>query len=293
MNRPDEIEEILHYLQNLNEKTEAFIASTLQFHELEEEPEFNILPIEESEKTASCWEVMQCMQTDCPCYDSQDYRCWLAVGTLCGGRPQGVFAKKFKSCYTCKVFRQFTDTTARSLNENIGIIIKHLTDKANQVRKLAIKDNLTGLYNRNYLNLIEEREIKKADRSTSPLSIIIFDLDKFKIVNDNYGHLIGDEILKVFSAFLQKYTRGDDLLFRLGGDEFLLLMNGADEQQCEIIEKRFLDAFDEWNEIRKGIIPMPISYSLGGATAFNPLNLDELIVGADKGMYAHKKANQD
>jgi diguanylate cyclase (GGDEF)-like protein len=179
------------------------------------------------------------------------------------------------------------------LYENIGILIKHLGDKARHAREFGLTDNLTGLHNRHYLDIIKKREIKNTERRSVPLSIIIFDINKLKMVNDTYGHLIGDKTIKEFSVFLQKYTRESDFLFRLGGDEFLLLMNDADEKQCKIFEKRLLDAIEEWNISRKGAIPMSISFSSGSATAFPPINFDELIAEADKRMYAHKQAKQD
>jgi diguanylate cyclase (GGDEF)-like protein len=293
MNTSGKSGDILPYLQKLNEQLEVFIQSTLEISELVKEQELNLLPDEDMHKIPKCWIELQCKRIECPCYESRDYRCWLVAGTLCGGKPQGTFAQKYGSCYTCKVFKNFTDTTVRALYENIGILIKHLGDKARQAREFGLTDNLTGLYNRHYLDIIKKREIKNTERRSVPLSIIIFDINKLKMVNDTYGHLIGDKTIKEFSAFLQKYTRESDFLFRLGGDEFLLLMNDADEKQCEIFEKRLHNAIEEWNKSRKGAIPMSISFSSGSATAFPPINFDELIAEADKRMYADKQAKQD
>ncbi|RJO74357.1 MAG: GGDEF domain-containing protein [Myxococcales bacterium] len=283
----------LSFLQKLDEMLKGFILSTLEFHELEEEREFDILPRGDQPETLKCRVELKCKQMDCPCYESQDYRCWLVAGTLCGGKPQGAFAQKYKSCFNCRIFRQFTDTTINSVYENIGIVIKHLGDKTKYIRELAIKDHLTGLYNRNYLGFIEGREIEAARRRSAPLSIIVFDLDNFKSVNDAYGHLTGDEILKAFGAFLQKQTRASDLLFRLGGDEFLLIMNGTDEPQCRFLERRLLEAVEEWNESGEKTIPVPLSFSLGSATTPDPRNFEELMEEADKKMYAHKQSKSE
>ncbi len=88
-----------------------------------------------------------------------------------------------------------------TLYENTGIIVRHFVDINKQIRDFAIRDNLTGLYNRYFLNLVKEREIQNAQREDTTISIILLDLNDFKIVNNTYGHLAGDEILKSFSRF--------------------------------------------------------------------------------------------
>jgi diguanylate cyclase (GGDEF)-like protein len=277
------------YLKKINKHSEEFIQVTLKYDEIDNEQDVNIVPIENSQKNAQCWKFLKCEDHNCPAYHSDDYRCWLIAGTLCGGEVQGVFAHKHISCYSCKVFRQYTSSAASSLYENIGIIIKQLGDKKKQIRELAIKDSLTGLYNRNYLNIVENREIENAKREKTPISIILFDLNKFKLVNDTYGHLQGDELLKEFSEFLKEFSRESDLLFRYGGDEFLLLMNNADDKECKYIERRFIDSIKKWSSESKREVQIPLSFSMGGATSFESHNLNELIDMADLKMYEDKK----
>ena len=286
----DKYKGVLSRVQKINDLLQGIIQSTLETHVFQEADGLEIPPNEDSLREVKCWDEMQCRKTGCPAYKNEDYRCWLIAGTFCGATPQRAFALKYKSCYFCKVFRRFTDTVIPALYENIGIMMHHFGDTVKQIREFAVRDNLTGLFNRNYLNIVEEREIQNAKRGGTPLSIILFDLNDFKMVNDTYGHIGGDEILKAFSSFLQEYARGADLLFRIGGDEFMLLMNGAVEEHRKNAEKRLLEGIGEWNEKRKGVtLPVPITFSLGGATAFSPMNFNELIAVADKRLYANKQ----
>jgi diguanylate cyclase (GGDEF)-like protein len=290
MSKQDKKEEVLKYVRTINKQMEEFLRSVLESRELDELTELDFLPNQELLNVSRCWVELDCDLTDCPAYNSSDYRCWLVDDTLCGGQPQGTFARKLETCYSCRVFQKFTDTEVRLLYENLGILFKHLGDTAGKVREFAVKDSLTGLYNRDYLNLVIEREIRNADRAGVPLSIILLDLNKFKNINDTYGHLAGDEMLKEFSVFLRKYTRMSDLLFRIGGDEFMLLMTGATEEHRQIAEERLLDAVTHWNESNKERLPAPLFFGLGGATAYSPINLSVLMAEANRKMHAHKQA---
>lgn len=104
-----------------------------------------------------------------------------------------------------------------------------------RVREQAAHDPLSGLYNRQYLNETFAREISRAQRSGRPLSVVMFDLDHFKAVNDRYGHLAGDEVLKAIGSLLHAQSRAGDICCRYGGEEFLLLlpeMNRAMARDC-------------------------------------------------------------
>jgi len=286
-------EEVYSFIGNINQQLESLIRSTLEFNELDDSHEINFQLLEKSPyKVVKCWEIMQCKRLGCPSFQDGDYRCWLKAGTLCGGFPQGDFAQKYNSCYSCKVFNQYRDDIIQALYENIGIIVKHLGDRAKQAKEQAIKDNLTGLYNRNYLDIIIDRELKMADRNTSPISIIIFDIDNLKFANDNFGHIVGDKMLHYFGLFLKTYTRGSDILFRMGGDEFLMFMNDTNQQQCSIVSKRLLFSIKEWNESIKKSLPVPISFSLGEATGLGLIDFNSLVAKADKRMYVNKNTQR-
>jgi diguanylate cyclase (GGDEF)-like protein len=102
-------------------------------------------------------------------------------------------------------------------------------------------DDLTGLYNRRYLFIQAPKELKKAEQSEMPLSIVFIDLDHFKNVNDTYGHARGDILLREFGEFLGSLLRKDDTVYRYGGDEFICILPNADYKQAVMVSGRFME----------------------------------------------------
>jgi PleD family two-component response regulator len=92
------------------------------------------------------------------------------------------------------------------------------------LQELAVRDSLTGLYNRRYLDETLEREVSRARREGIPLSLVMLDIDYFKRVNDTYGHQVGDEVLRTLAATLSADIRAEDVACRYGGEEFLILL---------------------------------------------------------------------
>lgn len=104
---------------------------------------------------------------------------------------------------------------------------QNLTQENNPLRSSAMRDVLTGLYNRRYLDEWLSREESRAKRSGQPLGIMMIDIDHFKRCNDSYGHSAGDAVLCKFAGFMKSQTRSDDVLCRYGGEEFVLVMTNA------------------------------------------------------------------
>ncbi|MGH1439802.1 MAG: diguanylate cyclase [Cellvibrionaceae bacterium] len=115
--------------------------------------------------------------------------------------------------------------------ENL-IRYKHLLNKVEKQKQemqyLAMHDQLTGVYNRHFVAEQVEISIKNAQRHATPYSIVVLDIDFFKKINDQHGHDVGDEVLKAVALLLKDNMRGDDVVARMGGEEFLLLMNHCD-----------------------------------------------------------------
>lgn len=122
--------------------------------------------------------------------------------------------------------KDFFGKVVRILSTRVDV-----TDKK-RVELLSITDELTGLFNRRYYNDVIEREVSRTRRSRSKLSVIMIDIDHFKKINDTYGHHNGDEVLKQLASLIRShFTRGDDFVFRVGGEEFLVLSSGFDEER--------------------------------------------------------------
>ena len=154
-------------------------------------------------------------------------------------------------------------------------------------------DMLTGVLNRR--GFWEEAEMLTSDRKTQPVSIVVADLDYFKRVNDNWGHEYGDNVLKAVAAVMQASIRGTDLAARFGGEEFVLLLPGADGAQARETAQNCLD------HIRREAIAHAasstsslVTISIGVATVVPHPSLDAtlLVNTADAAMYRAKSAGR-
>lgn len=160
-----------------------------------------------------------------------------------------------------------------------------------QLREQAVHDPLTGLYNRRYLEESIGREIIRAERYGKPMGIVMCDIDHFKRVNDSYGHLVGDEVLKAFAELLRTHSRGSDIVCRFGGEEFLLLLP---DMPPDIAYQRAeqLRASLAAQQIGKPGIRVTASF---GVAAF-PLDgktQDTLISAVDTAMYHAKETGRN
>jgi diguanylate cyclase (GGDEF)-like protein len=163
----------------------------------------------------------------------------------------------------------------------------------NQLREQAIHDPLTGLYNRLPLNEFFDRDLSLAERQGQPISTVMGDLDHFKMVNDTYGHLAGDEVLRVFSDLVRHSYRASDIYCRYGGEEFLILLPGTSlEVACERTEhlREALDA----TAIIFGTSTIHVTASFGVATfPQHGQTRDALIAAADRALYAAKDCGRN
>ncbi len=124
-----------------------------------------------------------------------------------------------------------------------AIFLHIVARQYSELQEMAITDKLTGLYNRTLLKDSLEQALHQANRTNTPFTLIIMDVDHFKNINDELGHDVGDHVLEQLGAFLKDFLRHSDKLFRIGGEEFLVLLYNTDEA----------DSIDIAEKIRKGI----------------------------------------
>lgn len=159
------------------------------------------------------------------------------------------------------------------------------------LERLATRDPLTGLYNRRLLFDKFKEEKKRADRLDYPLSLAVIDLNHFKKVNDQLGHLAGDELLKSFAQLILSMTRQDfDQAFRIGGDEFLILFANCPIDEAERILMRINTAFVKLSDIASmayGVI------AIESSCARDEDDIDACILKADALMFEHKKVSRN
>ncbi|MDW7673944.1 MAG: GGDEF domain-containing protein [Bacillota bacterium] len=151
----------------------------------------------------------------------------------------------------------------------------------------AITDFLTGLYNRQGLMEFTKKELARMRRDGNKVGAMVIDLDNFKVINDTYGHLIGDEVLVSFAAILKSSIRETDIACRLGGDEFILLIN-ADLSDLALVRQRITEAFNSWLSKENKFHELGISIGCALLDPEQPFNIDEIIRKADQEMYLEK-----
>ncbi len=159
-----------------------------------------------------------------------------------------------------------------------------------QLWDMAVTDSLTGLYVRRYFMVKLQEELHRADRYNTILTIVMADIDRFKKINDTYGHDVGDNVLETIGKFFQKNIRDVDIIARYGGEEFILMIPEADKEAAYCLAERLREKF---SEIDLGHLPK-ITISLGiAAYPLDGTEIDDLIKKADAAMYAAKQAGRN
>lgn len=158
-----------------------------------------------------------------------------------------------------------------------------------QLRQEAIHDPLTGLLNRGAIEETLETELARVKRGAASLSVVMLDLDHFKVVNDTYGHLAGDSILRQTALRMNESIRAYDSVGRYGGEEFLLIFPNIDLPEAkELAERIRLSICEEMMDTPEGMIPVSASLGLVTITGDNKINQEELVSLADSAMYQAK-----
>ena len=171
----------------------------------------------------------------------------------------------------------------------ILFFINYDTDKR-RIRKMASRDSLTGIYNRRIFTRLAQKEFKRSTRYDTSLSIMMLDLDHFKMVNDTYGHHTGDRVLRIFSWLISADLRDSDLYARWGGEEFIILMPETTARNALVAAERIRMAVEKQDFRQK--ISLTVSIGVAERTA-QTKTLDQLIHQADQAMYQAKKLGRN
>lgn len=169
-----------------------------------------------------------------------------------------------------------------------------LHDAKEKLKEQANRDPLTNLYNRRYFNDTAQRMVAMAKRAKKPLSIIMIDIDKFKNINDTYGHHIGDEVIRVLADKLEHTIRESDFAFRFGGEEFALVLPSTDIYSAEkVAQKIRLDIEGLSLKIQNGNISFTISIGVDELDHVKENNLVDVLKRADHALYEAKTTGRN
>lgn len=163
-----------------------------------------------------------------------------------------------------------------------------------EARQLALVDSLTDLYNSRYLETAIEKNIAESDKLGLPFSVLFMDLDYFKEINDEYGHLTGGRVLVEVSRIIKTKVREEDILIRYGGDEFTMVLPRTESEGARDVAERIRQAIKAHLFLGREGLAIRITASIGVATyPQDAKNREELIEQADHAMYRSKEATRD
>ena len=190
----------------------------------------------------------------------------------------------------------FTDHEMRIFNSILNYLSNALTQSVlyNEVMSLAVIDTLTGLYNRRFFDEALKREYERAKRYNRNLSLVIFDINDFKYINDNFGHLTGDMVLREISRIIKENIRSIDIPVRYGGDELVLILPETSFFDTKLTVNKIRKKLKEWSATS----PIDgfngeITISAGWADINEVKTPEALIELADERMYEDKRAYKE
>lgn len=169
-----------------------------------------------------------------------------------------------------------------------------LRDNVEQAIEMAVVDALTGLNNRRYFDMNLANLLDQAAQEAKPLSLLVLDIDFFKKVNDTYGHDAGDEILRALAGRIRRAVRSVDLVCRLGGEEFVIVMPETPIDVAARVAERVRRAVEaEPFNVKEGQMAVPVTISIGIADRGSDANPDFIYKSADKALYESKASGRN
>lgn len=179
--------------------------------------------------------------------------------------------------------------TRQKLFRELKLAQTALEEHRAELDELARTDQLTQLANRRQLEEVAERILQEADRTGAAVSVMIMDIDKFKSINDTFGHMIGDQALVALSNVLKSALRKSDTIARFGGDEFVCLLNHTSVEQAEVIARKIHDGIACQETVD---CELTVSIGISGRSKVNPMSFEEMISRADQALYKAKAAGR-
>jgi diguanylate cyclase (GGDEF)-like protein len=211
----------------------------------------------------------------------------LCLPLISQGTPLGVLAL---SCIQPHAFQEFDLSGLEAVADVATIAIQNALH-LERVRQLAYRDGLTGVFNRRYFEQRVLEELERSSRYDSALSILLVDVDGFKALNDELGHLPGDEALRQIASLLVQQVRRVDVVCRYGGDEFAILLPQTSGENALIAAEKLRKIITDWEF---SDLPRQLSVSIGVACCpENGTTRDDLVKAADDALYRAKQSGRN
>ncbi len=201
-----------------------------------------------------------------------------------GDRVEGLLV--LRSASDATEWDETETVLAEGLAEHLAVALRHI-DLLERSRHQAAYDDLTGLASRRQFMVELARETERVRRQGSPLSLLMIDADRFKVVNDTCGHTGGDEVLRALAGCLRRGTRSLDVVGRLGGEELGVLLTGADEETAVMVAERLRSSIEAMSVPFKDQ-HLRVTVSIGVAEWDGEMTYEDLMEAADEALYRSK-----
>jgi diguanylate cyclase (GGDEF)-like protein/PAS domain S-box-containing protein len=250
-------------------------------------------------ETTACWalrtghpHLVVAGDTTAPCAHAAGVKnTYLCIPILAQGETLGIL--HFQSTDEAPQLEASGLSFKTTFAGQVGLSIANIRLRE-ALRTQSVRDALTGLYNRRYLEEVLDRETRRAGRAGQPMGVLMLDLDHFKRFNDTYGHDAGDVVLREAAAFLLKNVRAEDFVCRFGGEEFVVILPTADIEGSRIRAERLRSKMREMNLTHQGKALGMVTFSVGVATfPANGMSPKELMAAADAALYEAKRGGRD
>ena len=213
---------------------------------------------------------------------------FVAVPVRAGQRTLGVITATDRE--DDRPFTRDDVSSLRALAAPVALALSRelAVSEAEQYAHAAAIDPLSGLFNRRYLHVRLEEELERARRHQIPLALLMIDLDDFKMVNDKFGHLAGDAVIKDVAVILRRTVRMFDVCTRYGGEEFAILMPNSGAQSAATVAERIRRRIESYRFTEPALASLTVTASIGLAVSTAQLLPRDLIERADQALYQAK-----
>ncbi|NJD63549.1 MAG: GGDEF domain-containing protein [Deltaproteobacteria bacterium] len=261
-------------------------------------------------QSATCAEIKSCGNVDCSAYLSAEARCWVEHSQDCSIKFELPAEEKRKACVACELFAPAALMAVRTVPDsrkvdrdsivpvvtlaNEAAMALHLVDMHENLQRMSITDGLTGLFNHREFYQQLHRELERARRYRHTVSLLIIDVDDFKLFNDRFGHLAGDLALRKISDLLRQCARATDIVARYGGEEFAVILPESTASGALMLAERIKTEVANHNFLPQvpGEVHLTVSIGIYSAEE-GAVTEDQLVSYADEAAYSAKHSGKN